>query len=135
MTKLTPKEEEFAQAYIAEKNNGSEAYRTAYSTENMKPETLWIEAYRVLNRPHVALRVFELQQLAAERNQLTVDDIIKEYEEARELAKEEKQASSMVAATSGKSKVLGFDKMDVNLRGDITYNISTGIDAAPNNKS
>lgn len=44
---MTPKQEQFARLYI-ETGNSTEAYRRAYSTENMKPEIITNEAYKLL---------------------------------------------------------------------------------------
>ena len=48
---MTPKQEHFARLYV-ETGNASEAYRQAYNAENMKPETVTNEAYKLLlDRP------------------------------------------------------------------------------------
>lgn len=113
--KLTLKQEAFAQAYI-ETGNASEAYRRAYSTGQMKPESIVVEASKLLSSPKVSIRVLELQDQALKRHEVTVDSLIRELEEARIAASttERPQASAMVAATMGKAKILGFivDKQD-----------------------
>ena len=43
MSKLTPKQENFCLAYL-ETSNASEAYRRAYDSENMKPESINVNA-------------------------------------------------------------------------------------------
>ena len=107
--KLTPKQEAFAQAYI-ETGNASEAYRRAYSAGKMKPETIAVEASKLLSSHKVSIRVIELQDQALKRHEVTVDSLIRELEEARVMAStgERPQASAMVAATMGKAKILGF---------------------------
>lgn len=57
---LTPKQERFCLAYL-ETGNASEAYRRAYSAENMKPESIAVAASRVLSNAKVALRLAELR--------------------------------------------------------------------------
>lgn len=117
---LTPKQEAFAQAYV-ETGNASEAYRRSYSAANMKPEVVNNKASELLKKGDVRVRVAALQAKAVERHELTVDDIIRELEEARTFAMtgERPQPSAMVAATMGKAKVLGFikDKVDASLTG------------------
>lgn len=112
---LTPKQEAFALAYV-ETGNASEAYRRAYSAEKMKPASVAVNASKLLAGAKVALRVQELQAKAVERHEITVDDLIRELEEARTAAsnQEKPQAAAMVAATLGKAKLLGMltDKME-----------------------
>lgn len=65
-TQLTMKQEKFCQEYV---NTGfaSAAYRLAYSTENMKPESIWCEACKLLASPNVSQRVEQLKRENAER--------------------------------------------------------------------
>lgn len=46
---------------------------------------------------------------------MTVDDLIKELEEARQAGLEFESASAMVSATMGKAKLLGLDKQLIDL--------------------
>ena len=107
---LTPKQEAFALAYV-ETGNASEAYRRAYSAEKMKPASVAVNASKLLADAKVALRVQELQAKAVERHEITVDDILRELEEARKMAAtlDRPQVSAMVAASMGKAKILGFE--------------------------
>lgn len=66
-------------------------------------------ASRMLHKSGVLDRVRELQAQAAHDARITAASIIREYEDARQIAREEKQASAMVAATSGKAKIAGLD--------------------------
>lgn len=45
-----------------------------------------------------------------ERHRITVDDLLKELDEAREMGRTTGKAAPMVAATMGKAKLLGLDK-------------------------
>lgn len=58
---LTPKQEAFCLAYL-ETGNASEAYRRAYSAQNMKPESVAVAASRALSNAKVALRISELRE-------------------------------------------------------------------------
>lgn len=106
---LTIKREAFACAFV-ETSNASEAYRRSYNAGKMSAQAIAVEASLLLKNPEVAQRVAELKQEAAERNKITVDDLLAELEEARTVANAEgkPQASAMVAATMGKAKLLGF---------------------------
>lgn len=115
---LTAKQEAFCLAYM-ETGNASEAYRRAYDAENMTPESVRVAACRLLDNANVSLMVEELQKEAKQRNAITVDDLIKELEEARDAAlkADNPQSSAAVAATMGKAKLLGMlvDKVDANV--------------------
>ena len=111
------KHEKFCQFFI-ETGNASEAYRRAFPDSTMKDNSLHVEASRLLNSPMVSLRVSELRGEHKERHNMTVDDLIKELEEARQAGLEFESASAMVAATMGKAKLLGLDKQLI----DVTTN-------------
>lgn len=109
MAGLTPKQEAFALAYV-ETGNASEAYRRSYNAENMKPETVNRTAKEQLDNPKIAARLAELKAAHVERHEVTVDDLIRELEEARTIAMagERQQPAAMVAASMGKAKLLGL---------------------------
>jgi phage terminase small subunit len=118
MSKLTPKQEAFCLAYI-ETGNASEAYRRAYSAGKMKVNVVAVKSCELLKNGNVAVRVSELQAAAAERNEITVDDLLAELEDARKaaLGASSPQTSAAVAATMGKAKLLGFlvEKVNANV--------------------
>lgn len=113
---LTPKQELFVKVY-RESGNASEAYRQAYDTSKMKPDSVNRLAKANLDNVKIASRLAELGAETAKRHQLTVDDLINELEEARKaaLAAETVQASAAVGATMGKAKLLGMDKQLIDL--------------------
>lgn len=115
---LTPKQEAFALAYV-ETGNASEAYRRSYKAEKMKPGVIAVKASELLSHGKVSVRVKELQADLAERHKLTVDDLLRELEEARTaaLTAETAQSSAAVAATMGKAKLLGLDKQVIEHTG------------------
>ncbi|EPU1130239.1 TPA: terminase small subunit [Klebsiella oxytoca] len=115
MAGLTPKQEAFCQAYI-ETGNASEAYRTAYAADKMKPEAVHVQAFKLQDNPKIALRIKELQGEIKQRHNVTVDSLLAELEEARKaaLAAETPQSSAAVAATMGKAKLVGLDKQIVD---------------------
>lgn len=115
---LTAKQEAFCLAYM-ETGKASEAYRLSYSVENMNENSIRAEAGKMMANPTISLRIEELQEEAKQRNAITVDDLIRELEEARNAALEadNPQSSAAVAATMGKAKLLGMltDKLDATL--------------------
>lgn len=106
---LTPKQEAFALAYV-ETGNASEAYRRSYNAGKMKPETVSRRAKEAMKHGTITARIQELQAATFERHETTVDDILRELEEARTMAAtlERPQVAAMVAASMGKAKLLGM---------------------------
>ncbi len=119
---MTPKQEQFARLYV-ETGNASEAYRQAYNTDNMKPETVTNEAYKLLQDPDISAMVDGLKEEARQRHVVTVDDLLHELEQARAaaLAAPTPQSSAAVSATMGKAKMLGLlvDKAEIKAEAEI----------------
>ena len=113
---MTPKQADFVRWYF-ELGNASEAYKRAY-TSNAKPNTLHRKANDLLKHPVIKAEVQTMQAQARERNQVTIDKVVDELEEARQIAKQSGNASAMVSATLGKAKVLGLvvDKQETNTK-------------------
>jgi phage terminase small subunit len=105
---LSPKQEKFCQLYV-ELGNGSEAYRQAYNS-TAKPESVHVRASELLSDSKVSVRVEEIREALKANHGITLKNILDELEEARKLALETGTASSAVAASMGKAKLLGFDK-------------------------
>lgn len=108
MSELTVKQEKFAQLYI-ELGNASEAYRRAYNSK-AKPESVHVSACRLLDDPNVTLRVQVLKDETKQRHNVTVDSLMIELEEARQLALSTDAPAPAVSATMGKAKLAGLDK-------------------------
>jgi phage terminase small subunit len=118
MAKMTERKEIFARAFV-ETGDSSAAYRAAYSTENMKPETIHNKGYQVRNMDEVKARIKELQEEVKQRHNVTVDSLMAELEEARQaaLSAETPQSSAAVSATMGKAKLAGLDKQIIEHKG------------------
>lgn len=103
---LTPKQEAFVQSYL-ETGNASEAYRSSgYSGGN--PKTVHEAASRLLKNSKVIARLAELQKIHQERHEVTVDSLVAELDEARQLALKTEAPAAAVSATMGKGKLLGL---------------------------
>ena len=74
--KLTIKQEAFARAYV-ETGNASEAYRRAYNAENMKQESIAVNASKTLARANVSLMVSEMRKELAERSMWEREDSVR----------------------------------------------------------
>lgn len=109
--KLTIKQEAFCLAYI-ESGNASEAYRQTYKTERMKAPTVNRKAKELLDNGKITARLAELRKPIMERHNVTVDSLLAELEEARQVAlgAETPQSGAAVTATMGKAKLCGLDK-------------------------
>lgn len=118
MAELTLKQEHFVKAYI-ETGNASEAYRIAYDADKMKAETIHRKASELMNNGKIRARLNELQTEHKERHNMTVDDLIKELDEAREIAKVNGNPTAMISAVMGKAKLLGLDKPQTQSSEDI----------------
>ena len=120
---MTPKQEQFARLYV-ETGNASEEYRQAYNTDNMKPETVTNEAYKLLQDPDISAMVDGLKEEARQRHAVTVGDLLHELEQARAaaLAAPTPQSSAAVSATMGKAKMLGLlvDKAEIKAETEIS---------------
>ncbi|WP_288061370.1 terminase small subunit [Rodentibacter caecimuris] len=81
---LTPKQEKFCQLYI-ELGNASEAYRQSYNAEKMSAKTINEEANALLNNPKITPRVEELRSQHQQRHNLTVDKMIADLQEYRDI--------------------------------------------------
>lgn len=117
---LTTKQENFCLAYI-ETGNASEAYRTAYDTAKMKPESINRKAKELLDNGKITARVNELQQDIRTKHDITVMMLLDELEAARlkALNADTPQASAAVAATMGKARLTGLDKVLVDLTANV----------------
>lgn len=119
---LTPKQERFAQEYVAT-GNASEAYRRSYNVKpTTKDSTTHSVASRLLADSQVRARVEQIKSSIVQRHQLTIDDILDELEEAREMGKVTQQSSTMVSASMGKAKLLGLivDRKEITVHGMIS---------------
>lgn len=119
ITTLTPKQENFCLAYL-ETGNASEAYRRAYDVGGMTDTSINRKAKEVLDNGKIAARLSELREPILKRHAITVDDLLAELEEARQLAMGTESAAPAVAATMGKAKLLGYDRqlIDVTSKGE-----------------
>ena len=77
MAGLTAKQESACLKYL-ECGDKSEAYRHAYNTANMKPETINRSAYELFENPKITARMKELRSAIERRTEITVDRVLNE---------------------------------------------------------
>ena len=118
---LTPKERDFALAYI-ETGSATKAYRQAYD-HNGNDATARRCGHVVLHRSKVEALVTDLQAEHRERHKVTVDRLTWELEKARILAMDSGNAAAAVQAIMGKAKLHGLlvDKQQINERPHISF--------------
>ncbi len=102
-TLSNPKHEKFAQS-IARGLSQDKAYVEAGYSENGARAS----ASKLLTNPNILRRVKNIQNSAAMRNNIEIDDIIDELEKTRKLAMALGQCHSAFLASMGKAKLLGL---------------------------
>ena len=115
--KLTAKQEAFAQA-IADGLGQADAYRFAYDAEQMKDETVYPNASRLINNSKVAARVAELKSQVVEKQLWTREMSVKGLMSAYRIALEAKTSTGMTAAVKELNIMHGFNeptKVAVNM--------------------
>ena len=124
---VTEQQEKFAQAFV-ETGNASESYRRSYNTSRMAVNTIAKLASEMLDNGAVAGRIASLRQVHSKRHNVTVDSLVAELEEIKNVAlsAETPQSSAAVAAVLGKAKLMGLDKQLVQLSGGLD-NTNTNI--------
>lgn len=81
MSKLSAKEELFAQK-VVELDNQSEALRIAYPyTRKWKEEAVWVRASSLAAKDKVKLRIADIKNRLAEKEIIKKEDILKQYAE------------------------------------------------------
>ena len=86
--KITSKEESFAQAYVFHKNDSIEGYRNSDYSQNLKPDQMSVQAYKLLKKPQIILRIKEIQlkadAIAEEKFSITIEQRLEWLKEITE---------------------------------------------------
>lgn len=112
--KLTKKQEDFLRVYFKTKSP-KEAYKQAFDVKSMSDQQCAVEGNKLLQHPKITLRLRQSHEKVAEKTGLTVESILAELEEARQMAIAKENASAMTQASMGKAKLAGLvvDKAEV----------------------
>lgn len=112
---ITQKQRAYCLSFM-ETGNSSEAYRRSYDTSGMTTASVNRCAKDVYDNVNVSAMIEQLRKKAMKRNEITVDTLLDELEEARKAALEADtaQSSAAVSATMGKARLLGLDKKIVD---------------------
>jgi len=130
---LTNPEQNFVFAVLAGEKD-LEAFKIAYSTTKMNEGTIRKEAHTVRHRLHVVEAIRKGHEKMANAAGVTAGSLCLELEEARNIGKTERAAAAMVAATMGKAKLYGLDKVVIVVENaeELTpwSSVTAGVDAA-----
>lgn len=116
MKKINAKQEKFARL-VFEGVDISEAGSQCWDWSRYSGNAKRVEANKKLNHEGTAARIAELRAEAACNSQVTVESLLVELEEARQVAKTEAQPAAMVSASIGKAKLTGLDKQIIEVSG------------------
>jgi phage terminase small subunit len=104
---LNVRQERFVQNLVAKGLNATAAYKAA-GYAGKTEATARAGASELLTNPNVAARISDVQKLAAKRHAKTIDSIIFDLDQLRDLAIENGQTAAGVAAVMGAAKILGY---------------------------
>jgi phage terminase small subunit len=104
---LSPKMQKFCLS-IVEGDGPSEAYKAAYAASTMSDDSIAVEASRLLRDPRVRARIEELRTSLQRSLGVSRATLLREIDEARELAKTSGDVKTILAATMSKARLLGF---------------------------
>jgi hypothetical protein len=93
---------------IVEGDGPSEAYRAAYAAANMSDDAIAVEASRLLRDNRVRERIEELRISLQRSLGVSRAALLREIDEARELAKASGDVKTTLSATMSKARLLGF---------------------------
>ena len=130
---LTNPEQNFVFAVLAGEKD-KDAFISAYKTAKMNNTTIRKEAHTVRHRLHVVEAIRKGHEKMANAAGVTAESLCLELEEARTIGKSERAAAAMVAATMGKARLYGLDKVVLVVKDaeELTpwSAITAGVDAA-----
>lgn len=135
MSDITVKQEMFCQLYV-DLGNASEAYRQAYNSK-AKPESVHVNASKVLSAAKVSLRVAELRKELEEGSLWSRVDSIKTLKAIAKGDDPEAKPSDKVNAVKVINAMHGWDKQVIDHRstdGSMTPKIIERIVVDPKSK-
>lgn len=105
--RLTAKEDKFCIEF-SKGINASDAYRAAYSTKNMKAETINVKASLLLKKGKIRTRIDELKKPVIAKAQLTFESHLKRLDDLSKGAEKAEQFSAAITAEIHRGKASGF---------------------------
>ena len=117
--KLTPKQENFCNAYI-ELGNASEAYRLAYDIGDMKSATINRAAKQLMDNSKITTRIQELRAPVVERVRITLESHLDEMERLKQIALQSDNVNAALTAEMGRAKAAGLYVTKVESKTEIS---------------
>jgi phage terminase small subunit len=117
---LTIKQENFCLKYI-ETGNASEAYRHAYDTSRMKPETVNRCAKEMIDHPNISARVKELREPVVKAAQVSLEQHLADLQRLRDKAESSEKYGPAVTAEMARGKASGLyvDKIELSVNAEL----------------
>ena len=114
MRGITSKQEAFCQAIISG-GTQADAYRSAYSTANMKSKTVDEEACAIMKNPTIINRIAELRAPAVRAAGMTLESHLADLQRLRNMAVKDKQYAAAITAETSRGRAAGFyvDKKEI----------------------
>lgn len=109
---VTNREFKFGMECLKGRTN-KDAYVRTYKPKTTRRNSLDCAAWKVSSRPRVKKFIETSRRILLEEAGVTVQSLTEELEEARQLARETKQANAMVTATMGKARLNGLLKDNI----------------------
>ena len=125
---LTPKQEKFCLAYL-ETGSASEAYRLAYETRKMKPETVNKKAYELTQNGQITARLSELKKPVIEKAQLTLETHLERLDHLSRAAEAAEQYGAAITAETNRGKAAGLYTTKIETDQPLIVNVNRAIDA------
>ena len=100
---------------IVELNNGSEAYRRAFST-TLTGTMLTQKVARLKKKPEIAAEIKRLRERVEEASEVRAVDLVRKLERAYDVAEQIASPGGMVSAVMGVARITGLDKQVVEHR-------------------
>ncbi len=116
--KLTPKQQRFVEEYLIDSNATQAAIRAGYAKKRA-----YAMGHENLTKPEIQAAITEQRLKISERNAITVDALLAELENTRQLAMKDRNPSAAVSAIMGKAKLCGFLVDKAKTETDLTIKV------------
>ena len=125
---LTDKQENFARAIALDGMNQSDAYRSAYDTENMCESTIWNEAYLLASHQEVSKRIKELRMMTLAPKIMTAQERLVWLTEV--IRSSEETTRDKLSASDQMNKLQGeyVQKIEADVKNDVTITVELSDD-------
>ena len=132
LPKLTKQQQTFVIAYITNGNKATDAYKQAYNTSNMKLESIYAEASKMLKNPKIKAWIDYYKQnqenVIEEKIRYSALEAFNEFEELKILALVSKDNNNNPLIGEARKAVENKCKLAGHFNDSDTNNISVGVE-------